>query len=84
MRKKYLLFALMLFVVGHGTAVASKERKTTSKNSAIASNREKADNRLSLPFDINVEKLPPNFKGTDIVKLFSLLSKKAPLQKEVG
>jgi hypothetical protein len=82
MRKKYLLFALMFFfVLDHGTAAIAKEKNVASKN-AVASNKEKVDNRPLVSFDINVEKLPPDFKGVDIAKLFTLLSKKAPLKKE--
>lgn len=52
-------------------------------NTAIAKGKKEViDNSPLIPFDINVEKLPPNFAGTDIVKLFSMLSKKAPLKKE--
>ena len=52
-------------------------------NIAIAKGKkEVADNLPLIPFNINVEKLSPNFAGADIVKLFSMLSKKAPFKKE--
>jgi hypothetical protein len=34
-----------------------------------------------IPFDINAEKMPFNYTGTDIARLYALLLKKAPLKK---
>jgi hypothetical protein len=34
-----------------------------------------------IPFDVNAEKLPPNYGGADIAKLFSIYARKAPLKK---
>jgi hypothetical protein len=80
--KKIFLFVLMLFILlNSGSTTVAKERKATSKNKSKVTN-EKIDNSPIIPFDINTEKLPPNFTGTNIVKLYTILLKKAPLKKD--
>ncbi|MCX5822279.1 MAG: hypothetical protein NTY86_01915, partial [Deltaproteobacteria bacterium] len=82
MIKKYFLFVLMLFMLlNSGSTAVAKERKATSENKSMAT-KEKIDNSPLIPFDINTEKLPPNFTGTDIIKLYTILLKKAPLKKD--
>jgi len=82
MRKKIVLFAIMLFLtLSYGSVTIAKE-KATSRSKLTESSKEKKDNSPIVSFEIKTEKLPPNFKGTDIVKLFSIFEKKAPLIKE--
>lgn len=70
------LFIIVLFFCFSGTNIA-KEKKATSQ----AFSKKQADILTIEPFDITVEKLPPNYKGTDIAKLFTSLAKKAPIKK---
>lgn len=79
--KKWSLALLVVFIFSvalDNTAIA-KEKKASTKQKKKA---EVVDTSPLVPFDINEEKLPPKYKGTDIAKLYSLLSKKAPLKKE--
>ena len=73
-------FALLLVLIFSGslysTGIAG-EKKAPSKQKKKA---EAVD--TSYLFDIDAEKLPPNYTGGDIVKMYSLLAKKAPLKKE--
>jgi hypothetical protein len=81
MKTKSLLIAFMvLLTLNYGNAAIATEKKAKAKNRiTVPSKGEKYDSII--PFDINRDKLPPNFTGTDIVKLFSVLAKKAPLTK---
>ncbi len=82
MIKKIFLFVLMLFILlNYGSTAVAKERNATSKNKSRTT-KEKIDNSPLIPFDINTEKLPSNFTGTDIVKLYTTILKKAPLKKD--
>ena len=82
MTKKIFLFILMFSVaLNYVNTADAKDKKVTSKNKSRTA-QEKTDNLTPTPFNINTEKLPPNYKGTDIVKLFSVLSKKAPIKKD--
>lgn len=72
----------MLFIsINYGNTAHTKETKVPSKNKTRTTQK-KTGNLPLTPVDINTEKLPPNYKGTDIVKLFSVLSKKAPIKKD--
>lgn len=72
----------MLFILlNSGSTAIAKEKKATSKNKSVASQKY-TDNSPHTPFDINTEKLPPNFTGTDIVKLYNTLLVKVPLKKD--
>jgi hypothetical protein len=80
MREILLIFVLMLCVLNCGSNAIAKEKKA-GKNNPATTSKGKPDNLPLSPFDKSIEKLPPNFKGSDIVKLFSTLKKKAPLKK---
>lgn len=74
-----LLLVLIIFSVTFSGSVSAKEKKPGSKQKKKA---EVVDTTPLMPFDSTVDKLPPNYKGTDIIKLYSSLVKKAPLKKE--
>lgn len=81
MIKKIFVFALFILIsLNCVTITDAKDKRVTSKKSRT--NQEKEDNLQPIPFNINTERLPPNYKGTNIVKLFSLLSKMAPIKKD--
>lgn len=77
MKNKLVILALVFIF-----ALIACGKVDSSKNKAGGSIKGKMDNSSLVPFDITTEKLPPNFKGTDIVKLYPVLLKKAPLEKE--
>lgn len=82
MIKKILLLAIIVFfTLSYGNTTIAKEKKAISKNKSAVSSKEKINNSPVTPFDMQTEKLPPNFKGTDIVKLYTIFAKKAPLEK---
>jgi len=74
----FLVFVIFLCV---NATVIAKERKSVTNVKKKAAHEKKEDARLVIPFDINAEKLHPNYKGTDIARLYSLLAEKAPLEK---
>lgn len=73
-----LLVVLIFSVTLNNTAIA-KEKNVSIKQKKKA---EVVDTSPIVPFDINKEKLPPNYKGTPIDRLYSLFVKMAPLKKE--
>ena len=78
-KQSLILLVVFIFSIGLDNTAIAKEKKASTKQKKKA---EVVDTSPLVPFDINEEKLPPNYKGTDIAKLYSLLSKKAPLKKE--
>lgn len=80
--KKFILFIFIFFIIlNFENTVFAKGKGATNKNKSGAT-KEKMDNSPLIPFNINTEKLSPNFAGTDIVKLYAILLKKAPLKKD--
>lgn len=74
-----VLLVLIIISVALDNSAVAKEKKASTKQKKKA---EVVDTSPPVPFDINAEKLPPNYKGTDITRLYSLFAKKAPLKKE--
>lgn len=72
-----IVFMIGLFFCISSAGIA-KEKKAVSKGSS----KKTLETATVEPFDIKTEKLPPNYKGTDIAKLYAILAKKAPLKKE--
>lgn len=73
MRKSFLLLIIVFALsLGFCDTVAAKEKNQ---------NKEKAASPLAVSFDLNTERLPANYKGTDIAKLYSILAKKTPKKK---
>ncbi|MEI6152713.1 MAG: hypothetical protein WCQ90_01335 [Deltaproteobacteria bacterium] len=74
-----VLLLVLLFSISIYCTAISKEKKTSTKQKKKT---EAVDASPLIPFDIDAEKLPPHYKGTDIVRLYSLFAKKTPLKKE--
>jgi hypothetical protein len=74
-----VLLVFIIFSVAHVNIAVAKEKKSSTKQKKKT---EVVDTTPLVSFDINAEKLPPNYKGIDIARLYSLLAKKAPLKKE--
>lgn len=73
MRRKFLLLIIVFALsLGFCDTVTAKEKNQ---------NKEKAASPLTVSFDLKTERLPANYKGTDIVNLYSILAKKAPKKK---
>lgn len=75
----FLVFIIFLCC---NVTVTAKEKKSATSDKKKVAREKKEDAPSGVHFDITADKLPPNYKGTDIVRLYSLLAKKAPLKKE--
>jgi len=78
-KRSLVLLIIIFFSVSFSGTATAKEKKTGSKQKKKV---EVVDTTPLVPFDPTVDKLLPNYKGTDIIKLYSSLGKKAPLKKE--
>lgn len=74
-----VLLVVLLFSVALDNMAIAKEKKASTKQKKKT---EVVDTSSLMPFDISAEKLPPNYKGTDIARLYTIVAKKAPLKKE--
>ncbi|MCC6502247.1 MAG: hypothetical protein IT362_03805 [Deltaproteobacteria bacterium] len=74
-----VLVFVICFILGFGIVASAKE--VANKNKKEFHNKKSIENSAIDPFDINAEKLPPKYKGNDIVKLYSNFVKRAPLEK---
>lgn len=77
-----VLLIVLIFSVALDNAAIAKGKKASNRQKGETASAEVGDTSPLVPFDINAEKLPPNYKGTNIVKLYSSLAKKAPLKKK--
>jgi hypothetical protein len=77
--KKQILASIIINFLSYfsGEAISGENKKLNKENHGI----ERVVTSSILPFDIGAEKLPPNYKGADVSRLYSLLVKKAPKGK---
>ena len=74
-----IIYILSVFIFSFAVNIAiAKNLKAADKQKNTG---EIAVNQPPIPFDINQETIPQGYKGTDIVALYSLLGKNAPLEK---
>jgi hypothetical protein len=71
-----VLVILAILTISFNSSVEAKEKRP------LAVSEKTVESSFVVPFDINAEKLPSNYRGTDIAKLYSFLAKKAPLRKK--
>lgn len=78
--KKQILISLIvsgfLFYFS-GEAVSGGNEKSNKENYGM----KRAVTSSIISFDVGAEKLPPNYKGADVARLYALLTKKAPKGK---
>lgn len=80
MKKVIISFSAVLLLAGCSDQAKIKPETTPSSTSNKVT--QTASPLPQYKIDINTEKLPQDFKGADIAKLYSELEKKAPLEKD--
>lgn len=64
--KKHSVLWLIVVILCFSITVIAKEKKTSASIKKKAAREKTEDTSPIITFDINAEKLPPNYKGTDL------------------